>query len=211
MNQARKHLSRPKATGFGLEPQGATPIEAEDLEGLIPQFVVTRAELNQVEYENIAKALPWAERQATLLGPVKLLDDQFLSALHRRMFDDVWRWAGTPRLRDTNIGVAPEQIAVQVRQVFDDVRYWHEHDVFSVDGRAVRLHFRLVSVHPFTNGNGRCTRLMADLYLNALGAPRFTWGSGDLDHATAVRSEYIAALERAREDDCASLLAFSRS
>ena len=196
---------------IGPEPDGATPIEAEDLEGLIPTFVATRAELDQVEYENIAKALPWAMRQARLLGPLRLLDQPFLFALHRRMFGDVWTWAGMPRRRETNLGVAPHQIPTQVRQTFDDARLWHERDVYSVDERAARIHYRLVSAHPFPNGNGRCTRLIADLYLMSVGATPFSWGAGSLDLLGHARTVYIAALERAEADGCASLVAFARS
>lgn len=155
---------------IGPEPAGATPIEAEELDGLIPDFVATRANLNQVEYENIAKALPWAMRQIRLAGATRLLSEVFVFELHRRMFGDVWRWAGTPRRRETNIGVAPHQIPAALRQALD-ARFWHGNDVYPVDHRAARIHHRLVVVHPFANGNGRCTRLIADLYLQSVGAP----------------------------------------
>lgn len=198
---------------IGPEPEGATPIEEEDLDGLIPAFVATRADLNQVEYENIARALPWALRQARLLGPLRLLEYAFPFALHRRMFGDVWAWAGTQRRRETNIGVTPFQIPAQVKQALDDARFWHERDVFSIDERAARIHYRLVSVHPFPNGNGRCTRLLADLYLRSVGAVPFSWGmgTGRLDQESQARKAYISALEHAGADECASLLAFARS
>src|SRR5690606_31929350 len=94
------------------------------------------------------------------------------------MFGDVWRWAGTQRRRATNIGVEPGQIPEQLKQALDDARFWHDHDTFVADERAARLHRRVVEVHPFPNGNGRCTRLLADLYLLTIGEPSFTWGSG---------------------------------
>ncbi len=196
---------------IGPEPECATPIESEDLEGLVPDFVATRADLNQVEYENIAKALPWAFRQATRLGPLPLLAYSFVSELHRRMFGDVWTWAGTQRRRETNLGVPPHHILAQVTQALDDARYWHENDVFSIDERAVRIHYRLVVVHPFPNGNGRCTRLVADLYLRSVGADQFSWGTGRIDAEGKTRRPYIAALEGADADRCTSLLAFARS
>jgi fido (protein-threonine AMPylation protein) len=92
---------------IGPEPAGATPIEEEDLEGLIPDFVATRADLNRVEFDNISKALPWGIQQARVLGPFSLLEYGFLMKLHRQMFGDVWRWAGTKRLRIANIGSCP--------------------------------------------------------------------------------------------------------
>jgi len=195
---------------IGPEPDGATPLE-EDLKGLIPDFVATRADLNQVEYENIAKALPWAQRQARLRGTAGLLDYPFLFALHRAMFGDVWRWAGTQRRRATNIGVDPAQIPDQTRRTLDDAMYWHDNRVFYVDERAARLHYRLVTVHPFPNGNGRATRLIADLYLASVGAAPFTWGASRLDMASEVRTAYIDSLTAAQIDDCASLVTFARS
>ena len=100
---------------IGPEPEGATPIDAEDLEGLIPDFVATRADLNQVEYENIANSLPWALRQVRVGGTSRLFDDAFVYELHRRMFSDVWTWAGSKRRRETNIGVAP----IKSRPLYD--------------------------------------------------------------------------------------------
>lgn len=196
---------------IGHEPAGATSIDADDLEGLIPAFVATRADLNRVEYENILAALPWARQRARRLGPRGILDASFLFPLHGRMFGAVWTWAGTTRRRQTNIGVPPHRIRTDVGQVFDDARYWHDHDIHSVDRRAALIHYRLVSVHPFPNGNGRCTRLLADLYLESVGAPMFSWGdAGLLDRASHARARYIAALERAPADECASLEAFAR-
>jgi Fic-DOC domain mobile mystery protein B len=204
-------FGRFNVSAIGPEPAGATPLEEEDLAGLIPDFVATRADLNHVEYENIAKALPWANAQANRRGPSAVLDQKFLFSLHRHMFGDVWRWAGTQRLRMTNIGAEPTQIASQVADTITDARYWHDNGVFSEDERAVRLHFRLVSIHPFPNGNGRCTRFMSDLYLTSIGAPSFTWGTAQLGVTGDTRDIYIAAIVAAPLDDCESLLAFARS
>lgn len=185
---------------IGPEPTGATPLTAEDLEGLIPHFVATRADLNQVEFENIERAVPWAQRQARR-GPETVLSYAFMMALHRRMFGDVWRWAGTLRRRATSIGVSPHLVAAESQMRLDDALFWHTEAVYPPDELAARIHCRLVSVHPFPNGNGRCTRLMADLYLTAIGAEPFTWGS----------AAYIAALVKAaRTGDYADLIRFAR-
>jgi Fic-DOC domain mobile mystery protein B len=196
---------------IGPEPSGATPIEEQDLDGLIPDFVTTRADLNQVEFENVLAAFPWAQRQARLLGVDGVLDYGFMVALHRRMFGDVWRWAGTQRWRITNIGVEPHLIVAQSRLLFDDARFWHTRQVFAPDELAARVHCRLVSVHPFQNGNGRCTRMMADLYLTAIGAKPFSWVGGGLDVEGSSRAAYIAALVRAASTgEYADLVRFAR-
>jgi Fic-DOC domain mobile mystery protein B len=146
---------------IGPEPDRAKPLEEEDLLDLIPQFVATTDDLNLVEFDNITKALPWALDQARTGGAELVLDYTFRFVLHRRMFEDVWKWAGTQRRRVANIGVEPSQIAMQTKQTLDDATWWHHNNVFDVDERAARIHRRLVAVHPFPNGNGRCTRLSA--------------------------------------------------
>ena len=196
---------------IGPGPSGTTSIDEEDLEGLIPDFVATRGDLNQVEFENIAKAIPWAQRQARSLGPHGVLTTRFVTALHGQMFGDVWRWAGTPRRREANIGVEPSQIATQCRLLFDDATFWHDHEVFGPDELAGRIHCRLACIHPFPNGNGRCTRLMADLYLVAVDATPFSWGMSDLDIDGSARAVYLAALiKAANTDDYADLIRFAR-
>jgi Fic-DOC domain mobile mystery protein B len=196
---------------IGPEPSGATPIAPEDLEGLIPDFVATRADLNIVEFENITKALPWARRRARALGPERLLDYGFLMGLHRRMFCDVWTWAGKPRRRETNIGVAPYLVPTQCHYKLDDAKAWHRGSVFEPDELAARIHCSMVSVHPFVNGNGRCTRLLADLYLMAIGARPFTWGGANLDVDGSGRDRYIAALVTAvNTGDYMDLVQFAR-
>jgi Fic-DOC domain mobile mystery protein B len=197
---------------IGPEPDGATPLDDEDLADLIPAFVATRGDLNVVEFDNIAKAMPWALDLARRRGAEGVLDYSFLFRLHRRMFEDVWRWAGTQRRRGTNIGVDPAQIAERTKQALDDATWWHTNDTFTVDERAVRIHHRLVTVHPFPNGNGRCTRLVADLYLTATGHPIFTWGAGGtLDEDSDTRRRYLDALRAADADDHQPLVAFARS
>jgi Fic-DOC domain mobile mystery protein B len=204
-------LPRFNVHAIGPEPSGATPIEDEDLEGLIPGFVATRADLNQVEFENITKALAWAQRQAHSRGAEGILDYGFMLALHRSMFGDVWTWAGTLRRRVTNIGVEPALIATQSQLMLDDATFWHAEGVFGSDELAARIHCRLVSIHPFRNGNGRCTRMMADLYLTSIGAEPFPWSRADLDVDRSSRAAYIAALiKAARADEYEDLMRFAR-
>lgn len=197
---------------IGPEPDGATPLEAEDLVGLIPEFVATRGDLNVVEFDNVTKAMPWALDQARKGRAELVLDYSFLFALHRRMFEDVWKWAGTQRRRATNIGVEPAQIVTLTKQTLDDAIWWHDNSVFDIDERAARIHRRLVAVHPFPNGNGRCTRLFADIYLSAIGHPIFTWGAGgSLDEDGDARRRYLEALDAADGDDYGPLVAFARA
>ncbi len=134
-----------------------------------------------------------------------------MMALHKRMFGDVWTWAGTQRRRETNIGVAPSLIATQCRLLFDDAGFWHEQQAFGQDELAARVHCRLVSIHPFPNGNGRCTRMVADVYLASIGAQPFSWGRAGIDVDGSVRARYMAALlNTVASDEYSELSAFAR-
>ena len=127
------------------------------------------------------------------------------------MFGRVWHWAGTFRRSMKNIGIDAYRIPQELRQLMDDCRYWIEHKTYEPDEIAARFHHRLVSIHPFPNGNGRHARLAADRLLVAFGQPRFTWGRVNLVDANETRDSYIAALNAADRHDIGPLLEFVRS
>jgi Fic-DOC domain mobile mystery protein B len=192
--------------GFEQAPD-ATPLGRDDLLGLKLPWVVTQADLNVAEEANILDAISWTRRRRR----TPLLDRTFVLALHRRMFGDVWAWAGTWRQRETNIGVIPNIIPVRVESLVQDARHWIDHSVFDTDELAVRFHHQLVFIHPFANGNGRHSRLMADLLIEQLGGPAFSWGGHNLTNPTETRRSYIRALKAADAGDIAPLLGFARS
>lgn len=190
---------------------GATPLDEDDLAGLIPTWVTTRADLDAVENEGIQRAVLWVFSPRVRYEVEDLLTAAFADRLHVRMFGKVWRWAGKRRQRVTNIGVEPHQITTKLRDVFDDAAYWHTHAdaEFTPVEVAARLHHRLVAVHPYPNGNGRHSRLMADAYLRRCGLPSFGWGGLDLSATTESRARYIEALRAADAGDYASLIEFA--
>lgn len=194
-------------TEWGDEPHGSTPLAAEDFEGMIPTDVATRADLNAAERDNILAARAWAFT-STRITTNRLLEISTIDDIHRRMFNRVWTWAGKRRVKTTNIGVEPTQILTQMRDVVDDARYWHDHEAFAPNEIAVRLHHRLVHVHPYVNGNGRHARLVADLYLHVRGEPVLAWKPNESD-PSASRDAYIAALRRADAGDYADLISYA--
>jgi Fic-DOC domain mobile mystery protein B len=188
-------------------PAGATPLDGEELEGLLPTHLVDRSQLNEWEQRNIESALLWLSRQRRP-SPVQ---EAWLRRLHREMFGKSWRWAGQYRTSDKSNGADWRQIRMQVPALLADIAYQVEHRVASVDEIAVRFHHRLVSIHPFPNGNGRHARLIADVLIEQLGAPRFSWGgSSPLVEASALRRQYIAALQQADRGQLDDLLTFAR-
>jgi Fic-DOC domain mobile mystery protein B len=187
-------------------PIHATPLTAEEREGLIPSHVTLHRELNELEQQNILEADTWVF--ARRHNPLRRA---FLRSLHHRMFGKVWRWAGVYRSSNKNIGVDREQIQIRLDEALDNVRYWIEHKTFPPDEIAVRFHHELVFIHPFPNGNGRWSRLMADILAIRLGQPRFSWGRSSLRAADKTRQAYIEALKAADNHDFTALIAFARS
>lgn len=187
-----------------IDPPGATPLDPDERASLIPGHIATQAQLNEWEHQNILEGSQWALRTRTR----DVLSIAFMQALHERMLGATWRWAGRLRTTEKNIGVAPEQIAMRLRTLCDDVRYQLEHGSYPVREVAARFHHRLVHIHPFPNGNGRFARLMTDLLLRRNGQAPFRWGGGDLVGAGEVRSRYIDVLRAADGGDYAPLLRF---
>ena len=192
--------------GLFEQAPDATPLTPEEMRDLIPAHITFRAELNAAERDNIARGQDWA-----LARRRDLLTEAFVTSLHRRMFGDVWRWAGKFRRSERNLGIPYYEIPVAVRQLLEDARGWVEHASYPEDEIAVRLHHRLVEIHPFPNGNGRHARMMADLLAIRLGRPRFSWGRTNLEAPGEVRRRYIEALRAADRHDAAPLVAFARS
>jgi Fic-DOC domain mobile mystery protein B len=190
-------------------PPGATPLDADELASLTPGHITTQGELNEWEQLNIVQGESWARKPAQQRK--EILDETFLRQLHKQMFGETWRWAGEFRRTDKNIGVDWLRVGVSLRQLLDDVRFQVEHATYSPDETAVRFHHRLVAIHPFPNGNGRHARLMADLLIERLGHPRFSWGRRSLTDANDTRQRYIAALQAADARDYAPLIAFAQS
>ena len=189
-------------------PEGATPIDPNEVQGLLLTHITTHSELDRWEQDNIVMALSWLDQNK----PKNILNEKFIKELHRRMFSDVWKWAGTFRRSDKNIGCPWIQIPLLVKNLCDDAKLWLELKNESPAKIAVRFHHRLVSIHPFPNGNGRHARLMTDILLeNILGCYRFSWGSKDLSEANNSRQKYIAALHKADGGNYKPLLKFVRT
>ncbi len=191
-----------------LDPddEAGTPLSADERAGLIPSYITLRGELNEAEQANIAEAEDWAFRRER-----DVLDEKFLNDLHRRMLGRVWNWAGEYRRSGKSVGVDAYRIPQDLRQLLGDARYWIENATYGADEIAARFHHRLVSIHPYPNGNGRHSRLATDLLLKQLGQPRFTWGSENLVDANETRQSYISALRTADAHDFGPLLTFVRS
>jgi Fic-DOC domain mobile mystery protein B len=193
-------------TAIAGEPDGATPLDPDEMDGLKFRHVTMRGELDELEQANIENGLVWLARRRK----TDILTEQFIRDLHRRLFGEVWTWAGRFRRTEKNIGIDPLQISVQLKILLDDARYWAGNDTYAPLEASARFHHRLVFIHPFANGNGRHARIAADAYLtDRFDHAPIDWASGhDLQNSGERRKAYIAALRAADAGDYRPLLAF---
>lgn len=193
---------------IGPEPEGNTPLTPEELAELIPALA-TREELNEWERANILEADRWAmaPRNVRSNDP---LTEEYVRRLHRKMFDQTWKWAGTYRNTEKNIGVAVHEIRERLMALLGDVRFQVENNTWPPDEIATRFHHRLVWIHPFPNGNGRHGRLIADVLITKLGGVRFTWGRRELIQPGEARQHYLRAMRAADAGEIGPLLEFVR-
>lgn len=191
------------------EGDGSTPVDERQVHGLRARAITTQAELDAAEQANILQALEWARRARSLAFP-RLLSAPVIRNVHKRMFDQVYAWAGMQRTQELNIGCEPRLIAERLYNLCEDVKAWTVHEHWPPEETAVRFHHALVLIHVFPNGNGRHARLMADLLL----ARRYRmsplgWGGRAFQRAGALHDEYIAAMRRADNGDFAPIVDFA--
>lgn len=181
----------------------STPLTEEEKQQLKAKWITTRAELNELETKGIAEAEIWL-----LKNKKDILNEKFIKILHKKMFGEIWKWAGAFRTTERNIGVAPYEIQPKIRILTDDVKFWIDNKTYTPKEIAVRFHHRLVQIHPFPNGNGRISRLMADLLMRQFDLPAINWGTSDLTKISDLRKKYISALRSADNGDYSLLLNF---
>ena len=215
----------PNTTSSSKADEVGTPLTPEEERDLIPS-ISFRSQLNELERLNILSARLWAMKIAAKTAArtpsrapatdiaTDIATDFFARELHRRMFCNVWRWAGKYRATPRNLGWEALRIAEGMRSLMDDFKTWVELKTYPGHEAVVRLHHRMVAIHPWPNGNGRHSRLMADVSLAAFfpeEKPHSWGGNADLVRADKIRENYIAAVRQADEGDIKPLLDFAKS
>ncbi len=195
--------------GLNLEYEDSqTPIDDDEKEGLLIKTITTKKELDEFEQLNIEKALEWIIHLR--LDKDKILSEKFIVALHKKMFDDVWKWAGKFRKSEKNIGTKWTQITIELKTLIDDTMYWIDHKTYCPKEISIRFKHRIVSIHCFPNGNGRHSRMMADIIMeNIFKEDIFTWHQSNMIKADETRKKYIAALKEADNDNINPLIKFA--
>ena len=198
---------------MGLKIQyenGQTKLDEEELEGLKILSISTRGELDEFEQLNIENAIQWTLRLK--IKPEQLFTEKFILKVHNKMYNDVWKWAGKFRKSEKNIGVKSYLIPVELKKLLDDALYWHLNKTYSNEELSIRFKHRIVSIHCFPNGNGRHSRLIADLIITKLyNKSYFTWGRNNLVKTSRIRQTYINTLKEADSQNYLPLIAFAKS
>lgn len=198
---------------MGLELKynvGQTRLDEEEKEGLKIKSITTQGELDEFEQLNIEKAVEWTIH--TKLKSKKILTEKFIKDLHKRMYSDVWKWAGEFRKTEKNIGIPWIQIGIELKNLLDDTKFWIENKTFSPEEVAIRFKHRIVSIHCFPNGNGRHSRMMADIIMESIfGNEIFSWHQSNMVKANESRKEYINALREADNGNVTPLIEFAKN
>lgn len=189
---------------------GQTPLNDEEKEGILIKSITTHGELDEHEQLNIEKAIEWII--GLKLEKERILTEEFIKTLHKKMLGKVWRWAGEFRRSEKNIGVKWISIGIDLRTLLDDTKFWIENKTFPPDEIAIRFKHRLVNIHCFPNGNGRHSRIMADIIIESVfGETIFTWNHSNMVKANETRAEYIKSIREADKGNIQRLINFART
>ncbi|WP_047545050.1 mobile mystery protein B [Psychroserpens sp. Hel_I_66] len=198
---------------MGLEfdyKDGQTPLDEEEKEGLKIKSITTQGELDEFEQLNIEKAVEWTIHSKFKLK--KILTEKFVKDLHKKMYDDVWKWAGEFRKTEKNIGIPWTQIGIELKNLLDDTKYWIDNNTFPPEEIAIRFKHRIVSIHCFPNGNGRHSRMMADIIMESIFRNEiFSWHQSNMVKANETRNQYIKALREADKGNLKQLIEFAKN
>jgi Fic-DOC domain mobile mystery protein B len=198
---------------MGLElpyTDGQTPLDEDEKEGLLIPTVSTRAELDEFEQQNIEQAVLWTLNRSFKSDTI--FSEAFIKDVHKRMYGDVWSWAGQFRKTNKNIGEDKWQIPIYLRNLLDDARHWIANNTREPNELTIDFKHRLVKIHCFPNGNGRHSRLMADIIISKLyKLPVYSWGAANLVKHGDTRAAYLTAIKAADNGDLRPLMNFARS
>ena len=198
---------------MGLElkyEDGQTPLSEEEKDGLLIKTITTHGELDEHEQLNIEKAIEWTIK--TRFKKDKILEEEFIKALHKKMFGNVWSWAGEFRKSEKNIGVKWVMIGIELKALLGDTKYWIENKTFSNEEIAIRFKHRLVNIHCFPNGNGRHSRIMADIIMESIfGNEPFSWNQSNMVKADQTRKNYITAIREGDKGNIQPLIDFAKN
>ena len=198
---------------MGLEldyVDGQTPLSEEEKDGLLIKTITTHNELDELEQLNIEKAIEWTIK--TKFKKDQVLTERFIKTLHKKMLGNIWSWAGEFRKSEKNIGIKWVMIGIELKALLDDTKYWIENKTFPNEEIAIRFKHRLVNIHCFPNGNGRHSRIMADIIMESIfGEEAFSWNQSNMVKANQTRKNYLQAIREGDNGNIQPLIDFAKN
>lgn len=182
---------------------GQTPLSLELQKGLKLKHIQNMGELDEYEEKNIAEGLAWLESCNEEYGICN-----FWRKLHKKLFGDVWRWAG--KIREHELANPyfnkPHQIWTSFKKLEDDLKYWLDKREIPFQEIVARFHEKIETIHPFANGNGRFGRILVEYFCRKENEQIPTWGAVFKDDPKIRRQRYIEALDHVRQKGSYELL-----
>ena len=190
-----------------IDRDGSTPLDHDQIIGIRFSHLTTMGELDELEDVNIQNGLEWLNRQKT----DDYLSIDFICKLHEKLFSDVWKWAGKFRTAEVNISkYRPYDVGPQLKNFFEDAKVWIASGQMSWDEISAEMHHRLVTIHPFPNGNGRTTRIYTEYVQKRNNQEVTSWNAALAHHPKESRESYIKALRVADKGDFTLLIEFMK-
>lgn len=190
-----------------IDRDGSTPLDHDQIIGIRFSHLTTMGELDELEDLNIQKGLEWLNRQKD----PHYLSTEFICKLHEKLFGDVWKWAGKFRTAEVNISkYRSYDVAPQLKNFFEDAKLWIQNGKMSWDEISAEMHHRLVTIHPFPNGNGRTTRIYTEYVQKRNNQPVTSWMASLGKTPQLRRDLYIKALRSADKGDFDLLIKFMK-
>lgn len=111
--------------------EGQTPLTEQEMDGLLIKTITTHDELDEFEQMNIEKAIEWTLTKK--LKKENIISEDFVKELHKKMFADVWEWAGKFRMSEKDLGIKYHLIGSSLKQLNDDCLFWINNETFEED------------------------------------------------------------------------------
>ena len=187
---------------------GQSHLDQEELAGLKLVGIKDWTEILNQESKGIAKTVVWTEKNQ--FSTEKIFTELFIREIHKRMFGEVWTWAGKYRLSNKTLGVEKGLISKELKQLFNNIKFWIESESYDADEITIRFIHRLMQIQCFSNGNARHAKLMADIVIeNVFNGDIFTWGES-LNDSKLQREKFLEALKKADKGKMEDLVKLAR-
>lgn len=181
---------------FFQNREGQTPLEEEMRFDLKLKHIQDMSELYEHEIENIAEGIAWhkSTRKNHLEYPTWL-------ELHKQMLGQIWKFAGDIRkteLANTDFH-KPYNVRPALLELEKDLKYWIENKTYEPRMMMAILHEKLLTIHPFKDGNGRWSRVLIEFICERESLEAPNWGNNVGDDGER-RRKYIQAVKKARHE-----------